>query len=148
MPSTHTALYYHLVFSTKNRENWLNAEIRPRIHTYLGGIVKGQGGVGLAVGGISDHVHILASLEATHRLCDVMREVKGDSSRWIKQTFGLPKFAWQEGYGGFTVSPPDLEKVRSYVLNQEKHHQKSTFKDEYLGMLRRGLVEFDDRYLW
>tara|TARA_R110002096_G_scaffold29509_7_gene88977 strand:+ start:3206 stop:3652 length:447 start_codon:yes stop_codon:yes gene_type:complete len=148
MPSTHTALYFHLIFSTKNRENWLECEIRSRIHTYLGGIVRGENGVALAVGGISDHVHLLVSLEATHRLCDVMREVKGDSSRWIKQTLDLPKFAWQEGYGAFTVSPPDLEKVRSYVLHQERHHQATTYKDEYLEMLRRGLVEFDDRYLW
>ena len=148
MPSTHTALYYHLVFSTKNREPCLGADIRQRVHTYLGGIVRGQDGVALAVGGVSDHVHLLVSLKATHRLCDVMRELKSDSTSWIKGDPGPTKFAWQEGYGAFTVSPPDLEKVRSYVLNQETHHRKTTFQEEYVEMLRRGMVEFDDRYLW
>lgn len=148
MPSTHTALYYHLVFSTKNREPWIDVDIRQRIHTYLGGIIRGQAGVALAVGGVSDHVHSLISLNATHRLCDVMRDVKADSSSWIKKELGLSEFGWQEGYGAFTVSPPDLEKVRAYVLNQEKHHEKKTFKEEYLEMLKRGLVTFDEQYLW
>lgn len=148
MPSSHTALYYHLVFSTKNRDPFLNTDIRERVHRYLGGILRGNEGVALAVGGVNDHVHLLVSLKATHGLSEVMRELKSDSSSWIKTELGVAKFAWQEGYGAFTVSPPDIEKVRFYVLNQEKHHQKMTFKEEYLEMLRRGMIEFDPKYLW
>ena len=94
MPSTHCALYFHLVFSTKNREPLLGADLRSRVHTYLGGIVRGQDGVALAVGGVGDHAHLLVSLKATHRLSDVMRELKSDSTSWIKGDLGVTNFAW------------------------------------------------------
>ena len=87
-------------------------------------------------------------LKATHCLADVMRELKADSSRWMKQEKDAHEFSWQEGYGAFTVSAPDLEKVKSYVQNQEEHHRVKTFKEEYVAMLERGLVEYGDKYLW
>jgi REP element-mobilizing transposase RayT len=148
MPSTHLALNYHIVFSTKNREPWITPEVRPRLHRYLGGIVLGLEGIPLAVGGVADHVHILTGLKATHRLCDFMREVKSESSKWLHQTYLLAGFAWQDGYGAFSVSPPDLEKVRNYVLGQEEHHRTKTFQEEYLAMLVRAKVGFDPQYLW
>jgi len=148
MPSTHTALYYHLVFSTKDREPWFDAQFLPELHSYLGGIIRNMEGTALAVGGISDHVHLAVGLKANHTLSDVMRGLKADSSKWIKSTLRRTAFAWQEGYGAFTVGAPGLEKLREYVLNQEKHHETRTFQTEYLEMLRKGLVEFDDRYLW
>ncbi|BDS06223.1 transposase [Oceaniferula spumae] len=148
MPATHTALYYHLVFSTKDREEWFTEAFRPDLHTYLGGVVRGLEGVALAVGGVADHVHLLVGLKATHTLSDLMRELKACSSRWVSEQLRMKAFAWQEGYGAFTVSPPDLEKVRAYVLNQKKHHRKTTFKEEYVAMLERGMVEYDDTYLW
>jgi len=147
MPSTHLSLHYPLVFSTKNREPCFSAEQLPRIHRYLGGILRGMDGVPHAVGGTADHVHIFTGLRATHCLADVMREVKSDSSAWIRRELGLQGFHWQEGYGGFTISASHIEKVRAYVLDQEEHHRTTSFQEEYVRLLKEGLVEYDDRYL-
>jgi len=148
MPSTHLSLHYHLVFSTKNREPWLAPSVRNRVHEYLGGIIRNLNGIAHAVGGTGDHIHVAAGLKATHCLADVMRELKSESSRWIHEELRLAGFAWQEGYGAFTFGASDLEKVRHYVLNQEEHHRVKTFQEEYVEMLKRGLVEYDDAYLW
>ena len=148
MPSTHTSLHYHLVFSTKNREPWFEADFRTKLFPYLGGIVKGLEGHPHAVGGVNDHVHLLVGLKPTSCLADAMREVKAQSSHWIKEQLMMSSFAWQEGYGAFSVSAPDLEKVRNYVLKQEAHHRETSFQEEYLSMLERGLVKYDERYLW
>lgn len=148
MPSTHLSLHYHLVFSTKDREPWLSPTPRSRVHEYLGGVIRGLNGVPHAVGGTGDHVHVLTGLRATHCLADVMRELKSESSRWIHQELGLAGFAWQEGYAGFTVSASHLEQVRAYVLGQEEHHRSATFQEEYVAMLQRGLVEYEEGYLW
>lgn len=136
------------MFSTKNREPWFKPDLRPKLHAYLGGIVKGLDAHPHAVGGIGHHAHVFMGLNATHRLADLMREIKADSCRWIKSEFRLIGFAWQEGYGAFSVSPPDIEMVRNYVLNQDEHHRQKSFQEEYLAMLKRGLVEYDERYLW
>ena len=148
MASTHLSLHYHIVFSTKHREPSLDAAQRPRIHEYLGGTIRGLKGIPHAVGGTADHVHLLLSLRASHCLADVMREVKSESSGWIHREIQWARFGWQEGYGAFTVGAPDLEKVRSYVLNQEEHHRVKTFQQEYVKMLERGMVEYDERFLW
>ncbi len=124
------------------------ADLRCRIHEYLGGTIRGMNGVAHAVGGTTDHIHVFAGLRATHCLADVMRELKSESSGWIHRELRLPSFQWQEGYGGFTVGASHIEAVRSYVLNQEEHHKTQTFQEEYLAMLKRGLVEYDERYLW
>lgn len=106
-------------------------------------------GIAHAVGGTGDHVHVVAGLRATHRLADVMRELKkSESSRWIHEELRLAGFAWQEGYGAFTFGAADLEKVRHYALTQEAHHRTKTFQEEYVEMLKRGLVEYDDAFLW
>jgi putative transposase len=105
-------------------------------------------GIPHAIGGTGDHVHVAAGLRATHRLADVMRELKSESSRWIHEELKLAGFFWQEGYGAFTFGASDLEGVRRYVLNQEEHHRAKTFQEEYVAMLKRGLVEYDDAYLW
>lgn len=120
--------------------NWKN-----KLHAYLGGIIRNLKGVALAVGGIENHVHLLVSLNAMHCLS---RELKASSSGWIHQEIGLKSFAWQIGYGAFTVSPNNLERVKNYVLNQEIHHQKQKFEDEYVGLLKTSDVEYDDKYLW
>jgi REP element-mobilizing transposase RayT len=148
MPSTHTSLHFHLVFSTKNREAWLSAEASDRLHHYLGGVIRGLDAHPHAVGGVADHVHLAVGLKPTHRLSDVMRELKSESSRWLHEEMKLAGFAWQEGYGAFSFGAQDLEKVRSYVLNQPQHHRVKTFQEEYVEMLKRGLVEYDDKYLW
>ncbi len=113
----------------------------------MGGIFRGLGGVAHAVGGTGDHIHIAAGLRATHCLADVMREVKSESSRWIHEELRLAGFAWQEGYGAFTFAVTDLDLVRTYVLNQEEHHRLRTFQEEYVAMLKRGQVSYEERFL-
>jgi len=148
MPSTHTSLHYHLVFSTRERVPSIRVEIRERVHAYLGGVIRGIGGTPLEVGGVDDHVHLLVGLKPTHGLADVMRVLKGDSSKWIHTELGVRNFAWQDGYGAFTVSKSGVNAVREYVRNQEEHHRKRTFQEEYLEFLEKMEIEYDERYLW
>lgn len=147
MPSTHTSLYFHLVFSTKDRTPLITRELIGDLHGYLGGIVKNQGGVLLAVGGTEDHVHLLVSITASHRLDHFMRELKASSSGWVRRERDS-KFAWQNGYGAFTVSAGNLEKVKSYIRNQAEHHRLKDFKGEYVDLLKMAEIEFDEKYLW
>ena len=148
MPSTHLSLHYHVVFSTKERHPFISPEWRERLHAYLGGTVRDLGGVPECVGGIDDHVHLLIGLKATHRLCDVVRDIKVSSSRWVHEAIALREFAWQDGYGAFSVSDNRRDPVKQYILNQEAHHRARTFQDEYLTFLRQAGVEFDERYIW
>ncbi len=147
MPSTHTNLHYHIVFSTKERlplikDEWLN-----RLHSYLGGIVKNLEGVPLAIGGINNHVHLLVGLKSSHRLDYFVRDLKADSSKWIHIEI-KEKFEWQKGYGAFTVSPSAVESVKNYVLNQETHHRQKTFEFEYVELLNVSKTPYDEKYLW
>jgi putative transposase len=118
---TFTKLHYHIVFSTMGRRQIIEDEWRARLHDYIGGTLRGIGGHSLIVGGVRDHVHILAGLRPSHRLSDVMREIKHESSRWIHENFG-GGFAWQKGYGAFTVSPLACDRIRAYIADQPKHH--------------------------
>jgi hypothetical protein len=126
----------------------ITKEWRTDLHAYLGGIVKGIKGVPLAIGGIEDHVHLLVGLRATHRLDYVLRDIKADSSLWVHNVVGRKTFEWQGGYLGVTVSPSQIERVRNYVLNQEEHHRRQTFQEEYLEMLKLSAIEYDERYVW
>ena len=148
MPSTYLSLHYHLIFSTKERRLLIADPWRDRLHTYLGGTVHTLGGVPQAVGGTADHVHMLVGLRATHCLADVLREIKRPSSQWVHETLGVAEFAWQEGYGAFTVSASGIVAVKRYILRQQEHHQKKTFQEEYVELLQRSGVEYDERYLW
>ena len=148
MSSTHLSLHYHVVFGTKHQRPLMAAEWRPRLHAYLGGAAKTLDVVPEAIGGVADHVHLLLGMRATHRLADVMREVKRTSSSWVHETIGEKDFEWQDGYGAFTVSVSLLETVRNYIVHQEEHHHKKTFQEEYVELLQRSGVEFDERYLW
>ena len=147
MSSTHLALNYHVVFGTKDCRPLIADAWRDRLHAFIGGCVRDTGGVALAIGGVADHVHALIGLKATHRLCDVVKEMKAASSRWVHQEIGMPEFAWQEGYGAFTVSSSLLETVYAYVGKQEQHHTKTSFRDEYVTLLQRHGVEFKPEYL-
>ena len=147
MPSTHTNLHYHIVFTTKERLPLIKDEWRSRLHSYLGGIVKHLEGVPLAIGGINNHVHLLVGLKSSHRLDYFVRDLKADSSKWI-HTELKEKFEWQKGYGAFTVSPSAIESVRNYVLNQETHHRKKTFEFEYVELLNKSETPYDEKYLW
>ena len=148
MPSTHTSLHYHLVFSTKDRRPFVAATWRERLHAYLGGVVKNLDGTPEAIGGVADHVHLLIGLKPTHRLSDVMREMKAVSSGWVHDEIGDRGFQWQEGYGAFTVGAPQCVDVGRYIASQEEHHRMRSFQEEYLEFLQRGGVEYDERYLW
>ena len=128
MGSTFFSLHYHIVFSTKERQPLIHAEWRPRLHSYLGGIIRRMNGVAEIVGGVVDHVHLLASLRPVHRIADVMRDLKKDSSTWAKDN--LTAGSWQEGYAAFTVSPSATEAVKNYIANQEAHHAKYSYVDE------------------
>lgn len=147
MPSTFLSLHYHLVFSTKHREPFINPEWLPRLHQYIGGTINGLGARSEIVGGIADHVHILAELRATHTLADFMRELKKASSIWVHDEIKLRDFAWQEGYAAFTVSASAVDDVRHYIENQEEHHRKRTFREELEIMLQRAGVAYDPKYL-
>ena len=147
MSSTDLSLHYHIVFGTKNQEPTIQPAWRTDLHAYLGGIIRTADGIAESVGGVSDHVHLLIGLRATHRLADVLRELKSVSSGWVHDEISLPAFAWQEGYGAFTVSASQCKTVRRYIEQQAAHHRTRTFREEYLELLRRSGVEFDERYL-
>ncbi len=148
MPATYCNLHYHVVFSTQDRYPLITSDWRDNLHAYLGGIVKNLNGSPLAVGGIDDHVHVLMGLRATHILASVMRELKGGSSEWAHNTVGRRSFVWQPGYFGSTVSPSQLERVKHYILNQEEHHRRQTFEQEYIEMLKLAGIDYDERYVW
>ena len=119
----------------------------PRRNADLGGVLREIDAIPQCVGGVADHIHILAGLKATHCLADVMRDLKRASSEWVHETIGDRAFAWQEGYGAFTVSASMREDVRHYIERQEEHHRTRTFREEYIEFLRKSGVEFDERYL-
>jgi len=148
MPSTHVSLHYHLIFSTKERYPFIADKWRGRLHAFLGGEVRTLNGHPTEIGGVSDHVHLLIGLRATHCLADVLRDIKAGSSKWVHDEVGLAAFSWQEGYGAFTVSPTQVDSVRKYIQNQEIHHRQKSFQEEYLEFLKLGGVEYDERYLW
>jgi putative transposase len=147
MGSTYLSLHYHLVFGTKRRELLIAPEWRSRLHDYLGGTVRALGGVPEGVGGMADHVHLLIGLKATRCLADVLRELKKASSVWLHEELGLRAFAWQEGYGAFTVSATSRDAVRHYIANQEEHHRVKSFREELVEMLNKAGVEYDPQYL-
>jgi len=148
MAQTYTRLLYHIVFSTKNREPWIDPAWRPDLHTYIGGIIRNRKGELLAAGGIPDHIHLLVRLAADRAVSDVVRDIKAVSSGWLHDERGVMPFAWQGGYGAFTLSPPAIPDVTEYINNQVEHHARATFRDEFLDLLTRHEVEYDERYLW
>lgn len=149
MPGTHHNLKYHLIFGTKHRRPFLHDAIRPRIHEYLGGIIRSERGHPIEIGGIADHVHILFSWRTDEALSVLARNLKANSSKWIHQTFAdLREFNWQEGYAIFSVSESASERVREYIRGQEEHHRKKTFQEELVEFLRAHHVEYNEKYLW
>ena len=144
--STYLGLYYHAIFSTKNREPFIKPEWHSQLHGYLIGTIVGLEGRSIAVGGTADHVHLLVELKATHRLADFMRDLKKASSSWVHETIPLTDFGWQDGYACLTVGASALAIVQRYVENQEEHHRNRSFREEVLILLRRSGIEVDERY--
>jgi putative transposase len=148
MPHSYTQLLYHLVFSTKHREPFLGPTVLPRVCEYLGGAVRGEGGTALIVNGMPDHIHILARLRQDVALSDVLRAIKANSSGWIHDTFAeLSGFAWQTGYGAFTVSASQSDRVCHYIERQQEHHRRRTFQEELVAFLKAHRIESDERYV-
>jgi putative transposase len=128
---------------------FINPEIEDRVWAYIGGIARKHGLTALQVGGTQDHIHALVLAGPTLAPSDIAKFLKGDSSRWIHEEFPfLRDFTWQDGYGAFTVSKSSIESVIGYIQNQREHHRKKTFKEEYLDLLNKHKIEYDERYLW
>jgi REP element-mobilizing transposase RayT len=148
MSSSYCNLLYHIVFATKGREPWMTATIRPRIHQYVGGAIRNENGIAIIINGTADHIHILAKLRQDKALSKLIGEWKANSSGWISRTFReAAGFAWQEGYGAFTVSESQAPKVRRYIERQEEHHRSVSFVEELKVILRAHGLPFDERYL-
>lgn len=149
MPTTYTNLLYHFVFSTKDRRPLIVPEIRDELYSYLGGIIRARRGVLLEIGGVEDHVYILAKFHADVSVAEILRLIKANSSKALNERPRQPvRFAWQRGYGAFTVSESQVASVRQYIRDQETHHKKRTFQDEFVAMLKKHRIDFDERYLW
>jgi REP element-mobilizing transposase RayT len=146
MAQTLVRVLVHVVFSTKDRLPSLKEEVRPSLFAYIGGTIRSLGGEPVIVNGVSDHVHILLTLPATLALADAMRALKAKSPGWLRRT--LPSFAWQLGYAAFSVSESNAGHVKRYIASQEEHHRKARFEEEFLMLLKRHKLEYDERYLW
>jgi REP element-mobilizing transposase RayT len=145
MPSAYTQNFYHAVFSTGQRAALVTPELETRLYTFIGGIVRDLRCTLVAVNGMPDHVHVLVRYRQDLSHSDLLRHIKGRSSKWINETF--PQFAhftWQEGYGGFTVSKSAVPEVEAYIARQKEHHKRQDFRSEFLELLRRHGVEFDE----
>ncbi len=146
MPSAFTQNFYHTVFSTKQRANLITPELEQRLYPFLGGILRDLRCTLLAIGGMPDHVHLLVRYRADLSHSDMLQQLKGRSSKWLNETFSQHgHFAWQEGYGGFTVSRSSVPQVEAYIARQKEHHQRQDFRSEFLELLRRHGVEFDEQ---
>lgn len=143
---SYTNLLYHIVFGTKRRLPLITKEIKPDLHQYLGGTVRGLGGTAFEINGIEDHVHLLVKVTPTIAFSDFLRELKAASSKKAKE-LSNSKFSWQRRYGAFTVSESQFDIVRNYIRNQEAHHQKFDFKQEFESLLKANKIEIDD-FVW
>ncbi|HEY1381022.1 MAG TPA: IS200/IS605 family transposase [Gemmataceae bacterium] len=149
MAHAFTNLLYHIVFATKERQPWLTPALRPDLWAYLAGVIREEGGIALIVNGVDDHVHILAKLRPDRAVSDVVSAVKSRSSGWIHRTRpDVPAFAWQTGYGGFTVSQSQVERVRLYIANQEEHHRRVPFRTEFRQLLLAHGFDPDEEAMW
>lgn len=149
MPQSLHLLTVHMIFSTKNRVPVLHRDIRPNLFAYMAGILRNLECLSITMGGIEDHVHIACNLTKKHAPMKVLEEVKKDSSKWIKtQSSSFRDFHWQDGYGLFSVSPAHAAALRNYVVNQEQHHQTESFQEEFVRILKKNSIPYDERYLW
>lgn len=149
MAHSYISVYVHYVFSTKNRQKMITADLEPRLWAYMGGIARDNKMKALAIGGIEDHAHVFLSLPSTLSIAKTIQLIKGGSSHWVHETFPSHQdFEWQEGYGAFSVSISRIDKTVAYIKNQREHHHKTTFQEEYLAILKKHGIEYDERYIW
>lgn len=149
MPGKFLNVTIHFVWSTARREPRIAPEWKDRLYGYIGGVLDNKKATLIGAGGVADHVHLLTSLPSTVTIAEMVNAMKANSSRWIHETFPNQKdFAWQSGYGAFSVSKSAEEKVMQYIRNQEEHHRRQDFKEEFIEFLNKHGVGYDDRYLW
>jgi putative transposase len=149
MANTYTQLSTHVVFAVKGRENILPAKIRPELFKYISGILTNNNQFSLAVNGYKDHVHMFFEMTPNKNLSEIVRIVKANSSKWINENkIIIGKFSWQEGYGGFAYSRSHRDNVIKYIIKQEEHHHKKTFREEYLNILKSFEISFDEQYVF
>ncbi len=147
--STFNKLAYHIIFSTKYRKPLIYDDIQSRLYEYMGGIIRAQNGRLIEIGGIEDHIHLLVNLAPTKTVCDSIREIKTNASKWCNQLPGQNcRFEWQKGYGAFTVSYSHIELVQNYIQNQPEHHKTKTFEEEYIRFLELHGIDFERKYLF
>lgn len=147
--STYTKLTYHIVFSTKYRLPLIQNELQNKLYEYIGGIIRAQNGHLIEIGGIEDHIHLLANLTPTKAISDSIREIKSNASKWINELSNQTnRFEWQKGYGAFSVSYSQIESARFYIQNQREHHQTKTFEEEYIKFLEIHKIAFQHKYLF
>jgi REP element-mobilizing transposase RayT len=149
MPNTYTQIYIHIVFAVKGRQNLIQKNWEDELHKYICGIANSKEQKVYAIGGVGDHIHLLVSIKPDIAISDLVRDIKANSSRWINEKrFVMNKFQWQEGYGAFSYSKSQLDNVIAYINNQEQHHKTKSFKEEYIELLQKYNVEYDERYLF
>lgn len=150
MPQSLSQMYVHIVYSTKGRRPFLtDDDLRHRLHAYIAGICRNHDSPAVVVGGVADHVHILCRLGKSIAIADLIRELKRDSSKWVKATAPeLPMFQWQSGYGVFSISPSHVHPLTEYIREQQSHHDHESFQEEFRRLLTKCGVEFDEQYLW
>jgi putative transposase len=149
MPNTYTKIFIQIVFAVKGRQNLIQKHWQDELHKYICGIVNGKKQKVFAIGGVSDHIHILVSMNPKISISDLVRDIKAHSSKWINQrNFVRGKFHWQEGFGAFSYAESELDVVIAYVNDQENHHKKISFKDEYISLLDEYEIEYDEKYLF
>jgi REP element-mobilizing transposase RayT len=146
MPHTCGNILLHFIWSTHERRPWIIPEIRDDLFAYLGGIVREMDGTALIVGGVADHVHTLARVRPMNAAAEIARVLKTNSSRWVRER--IPHFAWQTGYGVFSVSESSVPAVTKYIAHQEQHHKKYSFQDEFRVLLAKHKIVVDEKYLW
>ena len=141
--------YFHCVFSTKERRNFITPTLRDRLWPFLGGIARKNKMKAIEIGGMEDHVHILLSLPSTLSIAKALQLIKGGSSKWVHETFPDHRmFGWQVKYGAFSVSVSQLDTIIQYIKDQKEHHRQMTFQEEFIALLKKHRVEYDERYLW
>jgi len=149
MANTYSQINIHCVFAVKGRENIITKIFRDELHKYMSGILRNDNAYPLAVGGWKDHVHVFFELNPNLKIADIMRMLKATSSKWINDNIMVKgKFQWQEGYGAFSYSRSQRNDVINYIMKQEEHHIKKTFREEYLELLKKFEIEFNDEYLF
>ncbi len=149
MSGTFSQLYVQYVFAVKGRENMIKPVFQEELYKYIAGIVEGKEQKSLAVNGMEDHIHVLVGLRPAMRISDLIRDIKNNSSNFINDRgFLKQKFSWQEGYGAFSYAQSNFGNVIDYIKNQKKHHETKTFRQEYLGFLKKFNIPFEDKYLF